>query len=143
MTQKVDSSLFIHDEEVNSLFEILGDEENDLSYSLGYVLSECPKLLKEIISQVYKNIKFGNAVIKLQKSGDDSGFTDFEITIDNEYFFIIEAKKGWTLPDTNQLKKYLSRFREFKKTKRAFIVLTIVPKIILNKSISIHYTVFQ
>ena len=124
MTQKPDISLFIHNEEVNSLFEILGEEENDLTYSLGYVLSQCPRLLKEIINQVFKNIRFSNAVIKLQESGNDAGFTDFEIIIYNEYFFIIEAKMGWTLPDTNQLKKYLSRFREFKKTKRAFIVLS-------------------
>ena len=124
MKNDVESSLFIHNNEVNSIFELLGSKENDLSYSLGYVLTKCPKLLNEIITKVFGNIKFSNVVIKLQQSGDDKGYTDFEIILDNEYFFVIEAKKGWILPSSAQLKRYLPRFRKFDSKKIAFIVLS-------------------
>lgn len=124
MPAQIQTDLFIHNKEVESLFEIVGENENDLSYSLGYVLSKSPLLLKALIAKVYKPIKFKNAVIKLQESGKHDGFTDFEITLDNKYFFIIEAKKGWILPSIAQLKKYLPRFREFKPTQKAFIVLS-------------------
>lgn len=120
----VQSSLYIHDAEVHSIFDIVGEKENDLSYSLGYVLSKSQRLLRALITKIYKPLNFKNAVIKLQESGIHDGFTDFEITLDNKYLFIIEAKKGWILPATQQLKKYLPRFRGFKKTQKAFVVLS-------------------
>lgn len=124
MNKPVISNLFIHEDEVKSLFSILGNKENDMSYALGYVLSKSSKLLREFIKKLHNNIIFTNAVIKLQESGEDAGYTDFEITLDNEYFFVIEAKKGWKLPSTNQLKRYLKRFRHFKGKKRAFVLIS-------------------
>jgi len=124
MSRHIESSLFIHDEEVKSIFEIVGSNENDLSYSLGYLLSKSPRLLKAVIREVFGNIKFNNAVIKLQEQGKDKGYTDFEIALDNEYFFVVEAKKGWNLPSIKQIKKYLPRFRQYKSSKRMFIILS-------------------
>ncbi len=72
----------------------------------------------------YKKIKFKTVNIELQTFGKDKGFTDFEITVDNEFHFVIEAKKGWVLPSTIQLKRYLNRFGDFTKTKRMFIILS-------------------
>jgi len=106
------------------MFEILGEDENDLSYSLGYVLSQCPLLLKLLVKRIYGKLKFSNAIIKMQENAKDKGYTDFEINLDNKYLFIIEAKKGWNLPTTKQLKRYLPRFREFNKRKRKFLILS-------------------
>ena len=124
MSRHIESTLFIHDEQVESIFEILGSDENDLSYSLGYVLSRSQRLLKAIISSIYSKVRFTRAVIKLQESGRDKGYTDIEITLDNEYLFVVEAKKGWVLPSTEQIKRYLPRFRKFRRSKRMFIVLS-------------------
>ena len=125
MVRELQSSLFIHDEEVTSVFQTLGTNENDLSYSLGYVLSKSPNLLKKVIRKVYaKKIKFQDIVIKLQENGEDNGYTDFEICVDNKFLFVIEAKRGWILPSIKQLKRYLKRFRGFSNKKRAFIVLS-------------------
>ncbi|MFA5412646.1 MAG: hypothetical protein WC350_04855 [Candidatus Micrarchaeia archaeon] len=125
MANRAQSSIFIHQEEVKSIFQLLGTDENDLSFSLAYVIAKSPKLLKAIIEHVYqKKIRFNNVVIKLQEAGKDSGFTDVEIVINNQFFFLIEAKKGWNLPSTDQLKKYISRFGGFKNPRRMFIVLS-------------------
>lgn len=134
MSKQIESTLYIHDDEVNSVFELVGNNENDLSYSLGYTLTKSLLLLKYFIKKIYKNINFSEAVIKLQQAGEDKGYTDFEITIDNKYLFIIEAKKGWILPEIKQLKRYISRFRGFEKTKRNLIVLSDCKKEYFKKS---------
>lgn len=119
------SDLWIHNTKVKSIFQILGNDENDLSFSLGYALSFSPHLLKSIFHKIYgQSVRFRSAVIKLQESGSDKGFTDFEISIDNQYFIIIEAKKGWNLPSNEQLKRYINRFGGHKHRTRRLIVLS-------------------
>jgi len=128
MNKQLKSSLFIHNKDVKSIFETLGSKENDLSYSLGYVLSNSPRLLKSIIKSIYPHkITFRNITIRLQetaKSDKHSGITDIEIIINNEFFFLVEAKKGWNLPSIEQLKRYRSRFSGFKNKKSMFIILS-------------------
>jgi uncharacterized protein (UPF0248 family) len=124
MSRAEESTLFIHDEEIKSIFQLLGEKENALSYSLGYALSKSPRFLKAFIDHVWrKKFKIKEVVIKLQESGE-KGYTDFEIVINNEYKLIIEAKKGWVIPDKKQIKKYLNRFKNFDKKKRLFVVLS-------------------
>ena len=136
MTDKENSGLLIHETQIDSIFEILGTNENNLSYALGYVLSKSPRLLKSIIKKVFhKKIKFKTINVELQTFGKDKGFTDFEITIDNEFHFVIEAKKGWVLPSRIQLKRYLNRFRDFKKTKRMFIILSDCSEVYVNDNL--------
>lgn len=121
-------ALFIHNHEVKSIFETLGTNENDLTYSLGYVLSNSPRFLKAVLQSLYpKAIKPKNVVIKLQepaKHERQRGITDIEIIINNDFLFLVECKKGWNLPEIEQLKKYRPRFGDFKKSKCMFIVLS-------------------
>lgn len=119
------SELWIHDKKIKSVFQTLGNDENDLSFSLGYTLSYSPHLMKAFIHKIYgTSIKHELSLVKLQQFGKDKGFTDFEINIDNNYFVIIEAKKGWVLPNREQLKRYINRFSGFKRRKRRLIVLS-------------------
>jgi hypothetical protein len=119
------SELWIHDEKIGSVFQTLGTDENDLSYSLGYALSYSPHLMKSVIHRAYgKSVRYDSALVRLQQFGKDKGFTDFEINLDNKYFTVIEAKKGWILPDRKQLKRYLKRFGGYKRRKRRLIVLS-------------------
>lgn len=128
MSTQFKNTLFIHNKEILSIFETLGTKENDLSYSLGYVLSSSPHLLKVLLKNFSeRKITLRNIVIKLQqgpKRDRDEGITDIEIIVNNEYLFLIEAKRGWNLPSLEQLKRYRSRFREFKRSKSMFIILS-------------------
>lgn len=128
MGEPSSSVVFIHDNEVKSIFGLLGNKENDLSYGLGYVLSQSDRLLKALIKSIYsRKIRFKNIVIKLQDHGNSDkvkGITDIEITINDEWFFVIEAKIGWHLPALGQLRMYRSRFQGFRKMKRMYIVLS-------------------
>jgi hypothetical protein len=123
MTPKI--ILLRHGYEIRSLFESIGNDENDLTSSLAYVLSASPKFLNNLIKRIYKkSIRLEIVEIRIQEFQKNKGFTDIEISINNQFLFIIEAKKGWSLPSNTQVKKYLSRFRGFKKKKRLFIVLS-------------------
>jgi len=111
--------------EIKSLFEAIGNDENDLTSSLAYVLSASPKFLNNLIRRIYgKSIRLEIVEIRIQEFHKNKGFTDIEISINNQFLFVIEAKKGWSLPSSTQVKKYLSRFRGFKKKKRLFVVLS-------------------
>lgn len=119
------TSLFIHHSEVDNFFQLLGDDENDISYGLGFTLSKSKHFLKIFVKNIFnKKLKFYDNKIWLQNYGKDKGYTDFEIKIDDKFFCIIEAKKGWNLPSNKQLKRYSSRFRENKHCKRFFLVIS-------------------
>jgi hypothetical protein len=124
MIGQISSNIFLHDEEIQSIFELLGSDENDLSFSIGFTLSKSPKLLKELIKRIFGHVQFKNAVIKLQQHGKHPGFTDMEIILDNKFFFVIEAKKGWNLPSISQFRRYLQRFKEYGRMNRLFVVLS-------------------
>ncbi|OGC11283.1 hypothetical protein A3K48_02025 [candidate division WOR-1 bacterium RIFOXYA12_FULL_52_29] len=87
-------------------------------------MARVPRLVKALIKRMYnRDMKYNNIVIRLQKHGE-KGITDIEIVVDNRFFCIIEAKKGWSLPTLDQLKKYRERFGGYKRTKRMFLVLS-------------------
>lgn len=118
------ATILIHDNQIESIFDLLGVDENDLTYSLGYAIAKVPSLLKALIKRIYnRDLKYKNLIVRLQKHGE-KGITDIEIVIDNRFFCIIEAKKGWSLPTMDQIKKYRERFAGYKKTKRIFLVLS-------------------
>jgi hypothetical protein len=60
----------------------------------------------------------------MQEHSEYGGFTDFEIEIDNELYIIVEAKRGWKLPEQGQLRKYRKRFSEHRYCKRLFLTLS-------------------
>ena len=37
-------------EEVNSIFQLLGDKENDITLSMSWALTRCPEFLKAVVS---------------------------------------------------------------------------------------------
>ena len=115
--------LYLHGREIDSPFQLLGDRENDITFSIGWVLKKSPKLLDNFLYQIYgKNIETNNVNLKLQEHGEkDKGYTDLEIETNNTYT-IIEAKKGWILPTLDQLERYVERFSGTKKSK--LVVLT-------------------
>ena len=115
--------------DVSSVFQLLGENEDNISYSVAWLLSKSETLLNLLLTQLFGDIYFDieNTVIYLQKAEGRNGRTDIEITDNDNFHIIIEAKKGWTLPSYDQLEKY-SRRESFNVNKtvrhKAIVTLT-------------------
>ena len=129
------SDLYIFDNKIDTIFQLIGQKENDISYSVGYTFANCPRFLESFLKQLNINARFqpDKIRIKLQTHEKNKGFTDFEILQENEFHIIIEAKRGWNFPNKSQLNKYISR-PSFKKSSAKTKLI-----IIFNESTP-HYT---
>lgn len=105
------SELFIYNRKIESFFQLLGEKENNISYSVAYTFSQCPHFLNNFLNAIGIKIKSNieNVVIRLQEFDHGKGFTDFEVYLENEFYLIIEAKRGWNFPSFDQLSKYKNR----------------------------------
>ncbi len=103
-------------QEINNIFELMGDDENAISMSIAWALRQSNALLKIVVFNLLKieELDEENLDIKIQTSEKDKGITDIEITDYNHFHLIIEAKKRWVLPELTQLDMYAHRasFRE-------------------------------
>jgi hypothetical protein len=100
--------LIRYNQEVNTIFDLFGSQENDMTFSLGWVLSRSEVFLRSLIADVCEDVpaNVGRAVIKLQTGRGLNGITDIEIEVGSELVFVIEAKKGPQFPTAQQLAKY-------------------------------------
>lgn len=98
----------LHGREINSIFQLMGYKENDITNSIAWVLSKCEAMLEIFIKNICEidKIDFENLDICVQEYDKDSGITDIEIKDDRNLYLIIEAKRGWILPRKEQLLKY-------------------------------------
>ena len=121
------TEIILHGRKIKSVFQLLGEHENDLTYSLGWALSRSPQFLKEFIrSTLNIRPKLESVTIRLQHSETSAGITDVEIESPGEFFIIVEAKRGWNLPGNAQLEKYAARqgFLMHKRFQRRLLVLS-------------------
>jgi hypothetical protein len=120
------SELLLHKRPVQSVFNLIGENENDITFSIGWALSQSPSLLKNLLR---KALRLSNSydpdqlTISLQESSPAAGITDIEIRCPKIHL-IIEAKRGWSIPTTSQLKTYLRRFQKTTGVERALITMS-------------------
>jgi hypothetical protein len=92
-----------------SVFSLNGLDENSATYALGWVMSKsdsfCMLFVKDVINL---DLDVEKTSIELQKY-DREGFTDIEIICASICHILVEAKRGWTLPGTEQLERYAKR----------------------------------
>ena len=104
------TELYLHQRKVDSVFQLLGEHENDISYSVAWALARCPSFLREFLRHV---LDWGGAPngteIRLQQPETTGGITDIEIEVSDSFYLIGEAKRGWNVPSQEQLKKYAIR----------------------------------
>ena len=95
-------------QEVSTIFDLFGSKENDMTFSLGWVLSHSEAFLRLLIADLCGDVpsRTEEAVIQLQTGRGLDGITDIEIKIGTELVLVIEAKKGPQLPTARQLAKY-------------------------------------
>jgi hypothetical protein len=117
----------LHNQKLESIFELLGTKENDITYSIGWALSQCPSFLTSVLARFLTDVTSADATeIKLQTSEGDNGVTDIEILgvegLRNLHV-IIEAKRGLGLPGKPQLQKYAQRLKEKNCKHRALVAM--------------------
>lgn len=121
------SELLLNNKEIKSIFGLLGDKENNISFSVAWALAKCPIFLKEFIrSSLQLDIDPDSVNINLQHYEKHRGITDIELEFPGRFFIVIEAKRGWHLPNKHQLNKYARR-KSLLRTKaplKKFIVLS-------------------
>ena len=96
--------------EIRSVFQLLGDKENDITSSICWALVKCPLFLKEVVKKVCGLDANPEDVTVLNQQYDAvTGIPDIEVTDDKTFHIILEAKRGWLLPGAEQLTKYSTR----------------------------------
>lgn len=104
------AQLISYGKEINSIFQLLGDKENDITLSMSWALNKCPEFLAKVVNAVSGvTIDPHEIIIKNQSYDAVTGITDIEITDEKNIHIIFEAKRGWILPESEQLTKYSLR----------------------------------
>ena len=123
---EVELHLVRYGRDVLTIFDLFGSKENDMTFSLGWLLSKSEVFLrlflKDVLGGAQNDVK--HAVIKLQTGRGCDGITDIEITISERVFVIVEAKKGPELPTPYQLGKYAKILRQSPEGQRHIVALT-------------------
>lgn len=104
------TELTLHGHAVQTVFDLLGAREDDITYSFGWGLSRSEALTRAMLGEAFgANVSQGPLIaIRLQESEIGTGRTDIEIETEHQHL-VIEAKRGWTLPLPSQLAKYTER----------------------------------
>ena len=96
--------------EIESVFELIGYQENDITKSIAWTLKSCNNMVCALIDHLFKiSIDPDNVIISYQDYEADKGITDLQITDNQTFYIIIEAKRGWNLPPESQLQLYAER----------------------------------
>src|SRR5262249_5190399 len=95
-----------------TVFDLLGSDENDQTFSLGFVLSRSAHFLSAILGRLSGKAMDGDglrtATVALQTNEREQGRTDIQIIVPGQFFGIIEAKVGRDFPGEAQLGRYRS-----------------------------------
>lgn len=92
-----------------SVFELLGRDENALTFALGWCLAKVPKLFAELASLLGVKKLGAELRVVLQEHSGTNGITDIELRVPGQIACIIEAKVGYEPPSPEQLSKYAAK----------------------------------
>lgn len=119
------AELLLHGRPVPTVFDLLGRNENDMTYALSWGLARSGRFLGAVIRAVTgADADTDDAVINLQRHDRLGGFTDVEVSIPGSLHLIFEAKRGWNLPTDAQLRLYAQRLDASEAEDRRLVVLT-------------------
>jgi hypothetical protein len=96
-----------HGRDVTSVFDLFGRDENDLTAALAFTLANSPALLGLVLERLGMPAPGEGTVLRLEER-DERGRTDLEIDT-GTHLVIIEAKRGWLLPEDVQFEQYVHR----------------------------------
>lgn len=93
---------------VHTVFDLLGEKEDDITYSLGWGLAQSERLAHSLLGEAFDGELAPINAVLLQHADKTTGRTDVEVQTQNEHL-IVEAKRGWGLPPEGQLEQYARR----------------------------------
>ena len=104
------AELTLHSNRVETVFDLLGSKEDDITYSVGWGLAHSDALVRALLCEAYgRDAEQGEvSVVRLQESETGTGRTDIEVETER-LRLVVEAKRGWQLPHRSQLQKYADR----------------------------------
>lgn len=109
---------------VESIFNLLGTKEDDMTYALGFVASRSPEFASGLVAAASGGSgDFTEGLVRLQEI-DGDGRTDVEIELADWFHGVFEAKRGPSLPTVRQLEKYTPRLRKRGSTCQRLIAVT-------------------
>lgn len=107
MARLARADLSRHGKPVESVFDLLGWQENDLTAALGFTLAGSALLRGRLVDRFEPERGRGPIVVRME-TADRDGRTDLELDT-GAALIVVEAKRGWRLPTRSQLEKYASR----------------------------------
>jgi len=105
-------TIHLRGREVTTVFELIGRDENALTFALGWCLTRAQSLLVELVALLCPGQAVRGAKIVLQEHSGKNGITDIELRVPGQLAWIIEAKVGHSPPSLGQLTKYAMKLNE-------------------------------
>ena len=88
------AELFAYNEKVETIFDLIGDRENDITKSIAWAFAKWPRLLERVIDKlIHVHVDADDVVIRYQEFEKDRGITGLEIT-DNRKLYYYRGKAG-------------------------------------------------
>ncbi len=117
--------LVLHGRPVETVFDLLGHDENDMTFALGWGLTRSRLLLAGLVERLAPGIEIREPfLVELQEhDAADGGFTDIEL-LSPDLHVIVEAKRGWNVPSAAQLRRYEDRFAAAGRPVQTVVILT-------------------
>tara|TARA_R110002096_G_scaffold149353_2_gene310650 strand:+ start:895 stop:1878 length:984 start_codon:yes stop_codon:yes gene_type:complete len=103
------TEIYKHQKAMFGLFDLLGENEDDMTAAFGWVMSQVPFVQEEVFGLIGLPDLFPASSVELQKSTTGEGRTDIEVIKEGAAAVVIEAKKGLSLPKISQMKLYAKR----------------------------------
>lgn len=118
------TDLTLYGRRVETVFELLGEAEDDITYSVGWGLAQSEDFARALLAEVYgADVPVGElTAVRLQKIDKTTGRTDIEVESERQHL-VIEAKRGWQLPGYDQLEQYARRLRNGEPRQRCVLVV--------------------
>ncbi len=73
------AELSLHGRDVRTVFDLLGDKEDDITYSLGWALSRSDRFLYAVLGRVFRRKPGAVRAVRLPEFLPGGGFTDMEV----------------------------------------------------------------
>lgn len=99
--------LRLHGSTVDTVFDLIGRNENDMTFALGWGLTRNEAILRRFVERVAAGMVIEPPIVVELQEHDraDGGFTDVAL-LSNNLHVIVEAKRGWDPPSQAQLQRY-------------------------------------
>ena len=123
MLHAMATELFLHGKPITSVFELLGHKENDITFSIGWAIAQSPAFRRALLDRVFGCSVSDDSTVLMQERVKGGGITDIEI-LGRDHHLVVEAKRGWEVPDTLQLELYLPRLIAESRSRAGFLTLS-------------------